>query len=50
MADATKKSETAKNRTKAKKQPPKVVVSKNITPHEAAQWLADEFRKKLNGG
>ena len=45
-----KKSELAKSRTKGKKQPPKVVVSKNITPEEAARWLADEFRKKLNGG
>lgn len=50
MAGAAKKSEAAKDRTKAKKQLPKVVVSKNITPHEAAQWLANEFRKKLNGG
>ena len=50
MAGAVKKREAAKNRTKAKRQPPKVVVSKNITPHEASQWLANEFRKKLNGG
>ncbi len=49
MADAAKK--TAKSKKPLPRTPvrPKVV-TKHVTPHEAAQWLADEFRKKLNGG
>ena len=48
MADATKK--TAKPRKPLPRTPvrPKVI-TKYMTPDEAAQWLADDFRKKLNG-
>ena len=26
------------------------VVTKHMTPREAAQWLADDFEKRRNGG
>ena len=48
MADSEKKPRKAKKLLPRTPVRPKVV-TKHVTPHEAAQWLASEFRKKLNG-
>ena len=49
MAGAPKK--TAKPKKPLPRTPvrPKVI-TKYVTPHEAAQWLAEDFRKRRNGG
>ncbi len=50
MADSEKKPGKAKKplpRTPVRR---KVALTKNVTPHEAAQWLVEDFRKRRNGG
>lgn len=49
MADSEKKPRKARKSLPRTPVRPKVV-TKYMTPDEAAQWLLDDFRKQRNGG
>ena len=49
MANEEKKSRKPKKPLPRTPVRPKVI-TKYVTPEEAAQWLVDDFRKRRNGG
>ena len=49
MAGEAKKSRKSKKPLPRTPVRPKVELAKNVTPHEAAQWLVEDFRKRRNG-